>query len=74
MAGTAVSLPQRRTGDYQVSSDLILFAFDGGALGVRISPAHPPVVSSVMSCAKERGNRGDVRGVQRAPDEAGRRR
>src|SRR6185369_15804444 len=31
------------------------FAFDGGALGVRFSPAHAPVVASVMSCAKDGG-------------------
>lgn len=50
-----VSLPQRQTADYQVSSDLTLSTFAGGALGVRISPAHPPVVSSVMSCPKNGG-------------------
>jgi hypothetical protein len=50
----AVSLP-RRPADYQVSSDLVLSTFAAGALGIRISPAHPPVVSSVMSCPKEGG-------------------
>jgi len=49
-----VSLP-RRPADYQVSSDLTLSTFAGGALGVRISPAHRPVVASVMSCPKEGG-------------------
>jgi hypothetical protein len=52
-----VSLPERRTNDYQVSNDLILFTFAGGALGVRISPAHPPVVSSAKSCAPNVGPR-----------------
>jgi hypothetical protein len=30
-----------------------LFAFAGGALGIRISPTHPPVVGSLLSCQKE---------------------
>jgi hypothetical protein len=29
-----------------------LFAFTGGALGIRISPTHPPVVGSLLSCQK----------------------
>ena len=49
------SLPERRTDDYQVSNDSVSFTFAGGALGVRISPAHPPVVSSVTACAPNVG-------------------
>lgn len=49
----AVSLPER-AGDYRLN-EAVLFSFGGGAFGVRISPAHPPVVASVMSCAKEGG-------------------
>jgi hypothetical protein len=50
----AVSLPER-PGEYQLQGADSLFAFDGGARGVRVSPVHPPVVASVMACAKEPG-------------------
>lgn len=49
-----ISLPQRPA-DYHIGSDLVLSPFADGALGVRISPSHPPVVSSVMSCPKDGG-------------------
>ena len=32
-----------------------LFAFQNGGRGVRLSPAHAPVVASVMSCSKDMG-------------------
>jgi hypothetical protein len=45
--------PQAAT--YSLPSEANAFAFDGGARGVRFSPAHAPVVASVMSCAKDAG-------------------
>ena len=45
--------PQPAT--YSLPSEANAFAFDGGARGVRFSPAHAPVVASVMSCAKDGG-------------------
>ena len=50
-----VSLPRQGTDDYQVSGGVFLSGFVGGPFGVRISPAHPPVVSKVMSCANDGG-------------------
>ena len=41
--------PQPAT--YSLPGDANAFAFDGGARGVRFSPAHAPVVASVISCA-----------------------
>jgi hypothetical protein len=40
---------------YRLPDESAAFAFDGGARGVRFSPAHAPVVASVMSCAKDGG-------------------
>ena len=45
--------PQPAT--YSLPSEANAFAFNGGARGARFSPAHAPVVASVMSCAKEGG-------------------
>lgn len=45
--------PQPAT--YTLPSAANAFAFDDGARGVRFSPEHPPVVASVMSCAKDGG-------------------
>jgi len=50
----AVSLPARPT-EYRLPGDDRAFAFAGGARGVRFSPAHAPVVASVMSCTKDGG-------------------
>jgi hypothetical protein len=50
----AVSLPAR-PGEYTLPGEDRAFAFSGGTRGVRFSPAHAPVVASVMSCAKDGG-------------------
>src|SRR5262249_9910011 len=50
----AVSLPASPS-QYEISYDWWLFAFDGGNFGVRVSPTHPPVVASVVSCRKDTG-------------------
>jgi hypothetical protein len=42
-------------GTYSLPGESAAFAFDGGARGVRFSPAHAPVVASVMSCGKDGG-------------------
>jgi|KBSMisStaDraftv2_1062788.scaffolds.fasta_scaffold465481_2 hypothetical protein len=47
----AISLPEQPA-DYGFPGSSVLFAFDGARLGVRISPAHAPVIASVLSCAK----------------------
>ena len=50
----AVSLPERPA-EYRIAGPG-LFAFDSGARGVRVALVHhPPVVASVMACAKEPG-------------------
>ena len=46
-------LPERDS-DYRLNK-AVLFSFDDGAFGVRLSPSHPPVVASAMSCPKEGG-------------------
>jgi hypothetical protein len=50
----AISLPPGAT-EYGTSANPFAFAFSGGARGARFSPAHAPVVASVMSCPKEAG-------------------
>jgi len=50
----AVSLPARPT-EYRLPGDDRALAFAGGTRGVRFSPAHAPVVASVMSCTKDGG-------------------
>ena len=50
----AISLPARPT-EYTLPGDARAFALAGGMRGVRFSPAHAPVVASVMSCAKDGG-------------------
>lgn len=50
----AISLPPMPS-EYTLPDASTAFAFDGGARGVRFSPAHAPVVASVMSCAKDGG-------------------
>jgi len=50
----AISLPPQPT-DYRLPGNDRAFIFDGGMRGVRFSPAHAPVVASVMSCAKDGG-------------------
>jgi len=49
----AISLPARPA-DYTLGN-AFAFRFEGGARGSRLSPSHPPVVGSVMSCTKESG-------------------
>jgi len=48
----AVSVP---VGTDYVINEAPVFIFQNGMRGVRLSPAHPPVVASVMSCSKEMG-------------------
>jgi hypothetical protein len=50
----AVSVAQK-PGDYPFQNEAVLFSFDGRSFGVRVSPAHPPAVASVLACAKEGG-------------------
>jgi len=50
----AISLPARPT-EYTLPGDARAFALAGGMRGVRFSPAHAPVVASVMSCTKDGG-------------------
>jgi hypothetical protein len=50
----AISLPAGAT-EYGTPVNPFAFVFDGGARGSRFSPAHAPVVASVMSCAKDGG-------------------
>jgi hypothetical protein len=50
----AVSLPANPS-RYVLTTDWWLFAFEDGNLGVRVSPTHPPVVASMMSCHKDAG-------------------
>jgi hypothetical protein len=50
----AISLPATST-DFGVPADPLMFKFDGGARGARFSPAHSPVVASVLACAKAGG-------------------
>jgi hypothetical protein len=50
----ALSLPAAPA-EYTLPGEPNAFAFDGGARGVRFSPAHAPVVASVMSCTKDGG-------------------
>src|SRR5262249_13101941 len=50
----ALALPDG-PGVYHVQDDGSLFAFAGGGRGIRISPAHAPIVASVLSCAKGGG-------------------
>jgi hypothetical protein len=50
----AVSLPATSS-QYVLTTDHWLFAFADGRRGVRLSPTHPPVVASVMSCHKDAG-------------------
>jgi len=50
----AVSLTEK-PGEYGVQNQAVLFSFDDGSRGVRVSPAHPPMVASVLACAKEGG-------------------
>ena len=57
---------RRSRATYSLPSEANAFAFNGGARGARFSPAHAPVVASVMSCAKDGRRGGGVRAVQRA--------
>src|SRR6185436_17342650 len=50
----AISLPARPS-DYRLPGNDRAFISNGGMRGVRFSPAHAPVVASVMSCAKDGG-------------------
>jgi hypothetical protein len=52
----AISMPMpASTAPYSMPASIAALALDGGATGVRFSPAHAPVVSSIVVCAKDQG-------------------